>query len=380
MLNKTTFSTDMYRLPLEAYTSKEWFQNEQQTIFGNTWQFAGFVEDLSDYGDHLCVQAGPDHIIVLKDEQGAINAFHSICRHRGNRIDAVIGDKKKMFKCPYHSWSYNLQGDLIGVPEKNQLEPFDQSEQGLKKASVHIWKTLIFVHPDESPTSFDKWIDGVEEYMGPHKPELLMEYPEKSNQYLCHCNWKLFAENFMDGYHLEYLHDKTLNMYDHKKQRSHYVGAHWTFYEPLVEDYKNNLGKYGYTPIDHIPDQQLGAYVHLIFPNLGITESESTWTILRLIPLDVNLTLLEYRAKVMPKDAKAAKWFQNNKKTDGPIEVSHYEKPLESMDFMIEDMYVCENIQRNMETGSFKAGPLHMEKESALSNFQQAVLDQMKNI
>lgn len=372
---------NMFRLPVEAYTSQDWFDKEKIKIFGHTWQFAGFVDDLKVHGDHLCVQAGDAHIMVVKDENGQLNAIHTACRHRGNRIDTVSGNSKKLLKCPYHSWSYNLNGELTGVPEFGALEPFDKKDYGLKKAGLKIWKTMILVNPDPNATDFDTWIRGVEQYMGPHKPELLVEYKEKNNLYLCNCNWKLFAENYMDGYHLEYLHSETLNMYDHKLQKSHYLGPHWTFFEPLVEAYKNNLTKYGYTPIDHIPDQSVGAYVHLLFPNLGITESESTWTILRILPLKPNLTLLEYRAKVMPADAKHTGWFGSAKNSDNkkgtPIQVSDYDKPLESMDFMIEDMYVCENIQRSMEAGYFKAGPMHITKESSISNFQQAVLDHM---
>jgi len=374
----SSFETRMFRLPLEAYTSDKWYQEEQMRIFNNTWQFAGYLDDLKKVGDHICTQAGKSHIIVTCAEDGSIQAMHSVCRHRGNIIDGVSGDKKKFLKCPYHSWSYDLKGKLMGTPESTGFEPFEKESYNLKPAGLHVWKSMVFVHPDPHAQTFEMWIHGVEQYMGPHKPELLEEYPEENNVYLVNCNWKIFAENYMDGYHLDYLHSKTLYMYDHSKQRSHFVGPHWTFFEPLTEDYLKNMSKYGYKVIDHIPKLSLGAYVHLIFPNLGIVESESTWTTMRLIPLSPNKTLISYRTKVMPSSAKAAKWFKSSKaKNKGPIKVEDYDKPLESYDFMIEDMYVCENIQGTMESGQFEAGPLHLTKESSITQFQQAVLNLM---
>lgn len=370
------YNTKMFRLPLEAYTSKEWFDKERDKIFGDTWQFAGFTDDLKEYGDHICLDTGKLHIIVTKDKDGSINALHSACRHRGNRIDTVTGDNKKMLKCPYHYWSYDLKGNLLGAPQIKQLEPFDKEDYSLKKASVAIWKTLVFVHPDPNAEPFEKWIHGVEEYMGPHQPNLLEEYYDKNNLYIVNCNWKIFAENYMDGYHLEYLHEKTLFMYDHKRQTNHLVNQHWTFFEPLAEEYQKNLKMYDYEPIDHIPSNKLGAYVHLIFPNLGIAESESTWSIMQIIPMSPNKTMLRYRTKVMPKSAKYGR--KNKDKPVEPILLSHYPDPMASYDFMIEDMYVCENIQKQMESGTYDVGPMHMTLESALTNFQQAVLDKMK--
>lgn len=376
-MHNISFNTSMYQLPLKAYTSQEWFDREKESIFSNTWQFAGFIESLSNYGDTLCINSGKHHLIVVKDEHENINAFHSICKHRGNHIEETSGKDKKLFRCPYHSWSYDLQGNLIAVPEEQALEAFDPPEVSLRKASVFIWKTLIFIHPEENRKDFIEWLSGIEQYMGPHVPELLDEYPDPNNLYLCHCNWKTFAENYMDGYHLPYLHKNTLMMYDHAKQKQHFVGPHWSFYEPLTEHYRSNLAHYGYTAIDHLDESSLGAYVHLIFPNLGISETESTWSVLRIIPLKPNLTLLETRTKVMPKAAKPSKWFNKQSSRQSPIKVSDYKDPLNSLDFMIEDMYVCENIQKSMDSGCFKAGPMHLTKESSISQFHQAVLDAM---
>ncbi|NES72016.1 MAG: Rieske (2Fe-2S) protein, partial [Okeania sp. SIO2D1] len=104
-------------LPIEAYTSQHWFDREQETIFSQTWQFAGFVEDLSESGDYLTVQAGVNNILVLLDDKKQMRAFHNICRHRGTQLLRTSGKRKKFIACPYHDWTYNLDGNLVAVPE-----------------------------------------------------------------------------------------------------------------------------------------------------------------------------------------------------------------------------------------------------------------------
>ncbi|MCH4887089.1 aromatic ring-hydroxylating dioxygenase subunit alpha [Acidaminobacter sp. JC074] len=363
----------MYKLPLEAYTSESWFKNEQEKIFSNTWQFVGFIEDFKETGDHKCVNFGDLHLMVVLGEDKKLSALHTACCHRGNRLKEVQGNK---IICPYHRWAYDLKGQLIAAPESRELHEFNKEDIHLVRGSVVRWKTLVFAHPKEDAPDFYEHVSELENFMGPHKPELLEEYHDENNVYLAHCNWKLFCENYMDGYHLPYLHSETLYMYDHSKQVSRYAGDHWAFYEPLTKDYENNIGKYGYEAIDHIPKEKLGAYVHLLFPNLGITESESTWTVLQILPLEVNKTLLIFRSKVMPS-YKNKSWFK--KKEKKPIEVSDFNEPLKSYDFMIEDMYVCEQIQKNMENKTFTTGPLHETKEASFEGFHDVILQYMNH-
>lgn len=362
----------MYNLPIEAYTSKEWFDNEKKLLFEKNWQFAGFEKDLSDVGDHLCVYIGNSHLMVLRNETGELIALHTECRHRGNRISSVSKQKQHYIQCPYHKWTYNLNGDLIAVPEAKEFEHLDKKNLRLVKGSVVVWHDMIFVHSDEKAPTFDDFIKPLLKHLGPHKLSLLKEYESNNNSYMVNCNWKIFVENYMDGYHLPYLHEKSLNMYDHSKQVSSFAGPHWTFFEPLQATYlkQRRYSKYYYLPfIDHIPDNQLGAFVHLVFPNLGISETETAWSTFRIIPISVNVTLIEYRSFVMPQ-AVSGKKRKNEAKV---IKTSDYDAPLETGDFMLEDMFVCENIQKVMESGKFNPGPMHMQKEDGLLTFQDIV-------
>lgn len=126
-------------LPIEAYTSSEWFKKEQKKIFNSHWQFAGFPEDLVNEGDYLTTQVGQYNIVIVKQLDGSLNAFHNLCRHRGTQLLRTTGKSKKVLTCPYHDWTYSLTGELISVPnQKIEFPNFNLKEHCLHKASVDI--------------------------------------------------------------------------------------------------------------------------------------------------------------------------------------------------------------------------------------------------
>lgn len=300
-------------LPVEAYTSQKWFDREQRQLFGKTWQFVGMVTDIAGIGHYICVNVGAYPIIVMRDEENELKAFHNICRHRGTQLLEVTGKRKKVIQCPYHDWVYSLDGKLIGVPEKRtQFPDMNMSEWGLFPAAVAIWKNMIFVNPDADADSFEAWLGDFPQYLAPHQPELLQQTDVR--HYDVKANWKIFVENYIDVYHLAHLHSETLNTYDHAKLESHVSGAgHIATYDPPTQDYLNYLrtNPSDYLPlIDHI-GEQWGAYVHMMFPCFGIAATEFSWSTLEIMPIAPDLTRVEVRSYTMPMDkltlAKATK-------------------------------------------------------------------------
>lgn len=271
------FTKQMPVLPVDAYTSQNWFNREMETIFSRTWQFAGFVGDLTDPGDYITVQAGLNNILVLLDENRQMRAFHNLCRHRGTQLLRASGKRKKLLTCPYHDWTYNLEGELMAVPErKTQFPDLDLKTLCLHKASVGTWRGMIFVHSDADAESLENWFGPVEPYLGPHQPDKLVEYVEGRSRHEINANWKIIVENYIDGYHLAHLHSETLYMYAHRQQETGFVGNHFHFFEPLSKDYLDGIENNSpLTLIDHIPKDKIGAYVPMLFPNLGLGETES---------------------------------------------------------------------------------------------------------
>ncbi|MEM9273415.1 MAG: aromatic ring-hydroxylating dioxygenase subunit alpha [Cyanobacteria bacterium P01_F01_bin.143] len=368
-------------LPVEAYTSQEWFDKEQKYIFSDSWQFAGFIEDLNEPGDYLTVQAGLNNILVIYGEDKQLKAFHNICRHRGTQLLRAVGKRKKFITCPYHDWIYTLDGKLSAIPErKTQFPDLDMSLLCLHKASVGIWRGMIFVHSNADAESLSNWFGNIEPYLGTHQPEKLVEYEEARSRHEINANWKIVVENYIDGYHLAHLHSETLFMYDHRKQQTGFVGNHFHFYEPLAKKYGADIQNNSpYPLIDHIPTDKLGAYVPMLFPNLGLSETESTWSIFHVIPVAPDKCTVEIRSKIMPVsswDFLAQEWKSWNyfKSRQGDkYKTRDKNDPMASGDFMTEDIYVCEQQQKSLRSPYFSIGAIAKDLEQSVYQYQRNI-------
>jgi len=381
-------------LPIEAYTSQEWLDRELKYIFSTTWQFAGLIEDVSKPGDYITVQAGLNNIFVMMGHDHQIRAFHNICRHRGTQLLQSVGKSQKAITCPYHDWIYDVQGKLISVPERETefpdlKTPLSNCGLNLHQASVGTFKGMLFVHPDATPNiSLKEYFADVESFLGPHKVEELVEYTEKPNHPIysdvIHANWKIIVDNYIDHYHLSHLHKNTLNMYDHKNARFGWAGPHYWFYEKLTPAYEKDIENLSpYVLIDSVPENQLGAYAPWFFPNIGISESESTWSTFHVIPLAPDKTLVTVRSKVMNvSDAKATqqylksglhgfwKKYETQFSEDDPA-------PMNSGDFMKEDIYACEQLQKSLQSPYYSVGAMAQKGEYAIEKFQHLIQEWM---
>lgn len=373
----------LHRLPVEAYTSQEWFDREQERIFSRTWRYAGFAEDISEPGQYISVQAGLNNLFIVMGRDRRLRAFHNLCRHRGTQLLRAVGKAQKVITCPYHDWTYNLEGNLESVPEEeHEFGQIDKSCLGLKPASVDLWRGMLFVHPDPAAGSIVEWFGEIEPKLGPHRVEELVEYPEGRVEYEIAANWKIVVDNYIDVYHLAHLHAGTLAMYDHSSAEYGFVGPHYAFREPLSADYAADLERNSPTPLI-LPVDQAAAYVPMLFPGIGLAESESNWATFIITPLAPDRTRVENRVRVanvsgweFTKQSWRSYSFWKGKvkpKYDGDGE----EDPMASGDFTAEDIYACEQQQRSLQSPHFEVGPAARGEGPVIAH-QQVVLDYME--
>lgn len=388
----------MHVLPVEAYTSKEWFDLEMKTLFSTTWQFAGLVEDVANPGDYIAVQAGLNNIFIVKGRDHRLRAFHNMCRHRGTQLLRAVGKNQKAITCPYHDWTYDLEGKLISVPKKEEefldlcSKKLHECDLNLHEASVDIFKGMLFVHPEKNAQNILEFFGEVTPYLGPHIPEELVEYQEKEGEAFytkeIHANWKIIVENYIDHYHLAHLHEGTLNMYDHAKAEFGWKGPHYWFYEPLVTEYLADVDNASPQPlISSVPREKIGAYVPWLFPNIGITEGEAAWNTFHAIPLAADKTLVVIRSKM----ENASEWEftkQYTRSSMSKIWLKYGNKgkyegdpsdPMASGDFMKEDVYACEQQQKSLKSPMFSVGARAKRGEYAVMRFQEEVKKWMNN-
>jgi phenylpropionate dioxygenase-like ring-hydroxylating dioxygenase large terminal subunit len=370
-------------LPVESYNSQLWFREEQKKIFANTWQYAGLIEDLKNPGDYLTVQCGLQNILVVKGRDQRLRAFHNLCRHRGTQLLRSVGKDKKVITCPYHDWTYDLEGNLISIPEReNEFPDIEIAKHHLHKASVDVWRGIIWVHPKPDAQAINQWFAGCEKFLGPHQPEKLVEYPGTTYIKEIKANWKIIVENYIDVYHLSHLHSHTLNMYDHANAQYNFIGDHYLFWEPLSKKYRENLDRLiPYKRIGEVKDQQLGAYVPWLFPSLGLVETESSWSIFHVIPLAPDLTKVVVRSKLEKTSTHEysqqeyrsqsawGKIMGNETKYEGGDESD----PMASGDFMEEDIFACEQQQKSLDNPLFNVSVSARNQESTIRQFQMII-------
>lgn len=376
------------------YTCSSIFADEMRNIFSDCWYFAGLVEDLKESNQFLTVQAGNNNLVVTRNDKGELNAFHNICRHRGMQIFEGSGELQRTVTCPYHDWTYNQCGELKSLPKaKQEFSGLDKSCLSLKKASVGIWRGMIWVHPDCNATPVASYFAKMDKHIAPYKVEQLVEAKDYIYEAFVQANWKLVVENYVDHYHLAQLHSGTLAMYQHDKAEFGFVDEHFHFWEPLANAYAADLANNAPYPLiienQDINTQtsnegkMLGAWVPLLFPNTGLVETESSWSVFHIIPLAVDKTKVVVRSKTkncgaMQYLAQASRsysfWQQQTKSKYKKAEKTH---PLGSADFMAEDIYVCEQLQKSLTSPYFEFGPSAINGESGIRGIQQRIKARM---
>ncbi len=177
-------------LPPDCYHSQAAYDAEVKHIFTKEWNCVGRVEDIPNPGDYFTKDIITEPVLVARDGDGVIRAMLNVCRHRGCKVVENAGTVKN-FKCPYHGWLYALNGELRGAPEFKETVGFDKSTFGLKPVRCEIWEGFIFVNLDPEATSLaDRYI---------HRWRFELK-----------CNWKTYVENYIEAYHVPWVHAETL--------------------------------------------------------------------------------------------------------------------------------------------------------------------------
>ncbi|VEP12600.1 conserved hypothetical protein [Hyella patelloides LEGE 07179] len=218
-LNSST--ADAIGLPAEAYTSEEFLERERRTIFTNSWICVGISADLPDIGDLFPVEVAGMPIVLVRDRLGKIRAFHNICSHRGLQLVAEPCQQQKRIRCPYHSWSYDLDGELKSTPHfggywQDIYEGFDHKRKNLQSIECQQWLDLIFINLAGNAPPLRDYLQPIIDRWSAYDLSLLRYGQEIGFEF--NANWKLAVENFSESYHLPWIHPQLNNcsrMEDH---------------------------------------------------------------------------------------------------------------------------------------------------------------------
>ena len=193
-------------LPGKIYTSQEIHEKELAEYFGKEWLYMGRVEQFPNPGDYEARRVLGRPIVIARSRSGELNAFYNMCRHRGVEVAQGAGNTK-MFMCPYHGWSYDLEGKLAGAAYMRESEGFDISSCRLPQIRLNVWRGNIFVNFAAEPKDFEAAMGGIEKDFAFLQTDKCRLANVTTTELAC--NWKFFHENLMDYYHVGVLHAKT---------------------------------------------------------------------------------------------------------------------------------------------------------------------------
>ena len=219
-------------LPAAAYTDEAFFALENERIFSDSWVFAGFAHELARTGDAAPVTVAGQPVLLVRDAEQRLRAFHNVCRHRCLKLVDKPGNVGPTIRCPYHSWTYGLDGELRIAPYFGGRDPravpdgFDHAQHGLVPVRAATWHDWIFVNLNGTAPPLEDfvaplgtWLDGIDLTRIHHLVTIDLG--------VIAANWKLLVENFIEPYHVQFVHSTTTEQP---------LADHYTIIEPGVNE------------------------------------------------------------------------------------------------------------------------------------------------
>ena len=190
-------------IPASWYVDPAMLPLEKARIFGNTWQIVGRLDQLQKPGDFFTCQVVDEPLVITRATDGTIHAFYNVCRHRAGVVADGSGNRKAL-QCSYHGWTYSLDGRLLTTPEFEGVRCFDKAANGLVPVLVDTWGPFIFVNLDPQALPLHDILGAIPAETQ-HMPLTRMGYYKRID-YEIACNWKVYVDNYLEGYHIPLAH------------------------------------------------------------------------------------------------------------------------------------------------------------------------------
>jgi Rieske 2Fe-2S family protein len=351
-----TFTAGAKTLEQKYFVSPEIFAEEQAKIFAKQWVLVGHQNQIAKPGDYFVAPPPSDYgatgesLVIIRDQRGTIRGFYNVCRHRGTRLREDACGHASAIQCPYHAWTYALDGRLIGAPHMDQVPGFDKADYSLHPVNLGLWEGFIFVNLAEFPTPFDEWFAPLAgKFSHWNLPKLRST---KRIEYDVRANWKLIFENYSECYHCPGVHPtlSKLTPYD-SAENDLATGPFLGGFMPITKG--NSLTMSGNacaSPVGDIDVEDFHrVFYYSAFPNMLLSMHPDYVMVHQLWPQSPERTriLCDWffhpeafeRADFHPDDAIEF-WDMTNK----------------------QDWHVCELSQRGIASRSYQPGPYSLRE------------------
>lgn len=337
-------------IPSHWYTDAGILGAEKEKIFWHTWQAVGYADKVSRPGEYLACEVTGEPIAVVRGNDGVLRAFSNVCRHRASTILAGHGCAKSL-RCPYHGWTYALDGNLLVAPEFEGVEDWDLTQVSLPPVRVEEWGPFVFVNVDgEAPPLAEVMGDIPAQVaeLGCPIGQLHFSY---RRDYLIECNWKVYIDNYLEGYHLPAAHPSLFRELDYNQYRVDTFRYYSSQYAPIRPPRPGRDEPRRYSA------EEAGnrALYFWIFPNFMLNVYPDNVSSNIILPLSHNRTLTIFEWFTYPKDGAAR------------------EIAAETVDFsdeiQQEDIKICENVQKGLRSRTYDRGRYSVKRENGVFHF-----------
>ena len=355
-------------LPGWTYHSKEFLELEKNQLFKKNWLLVGHLSDLPKPRGYLTLDAVGERAIVIRDRDGEIRAFHNVCRHRGAKLkDSPAGTCSHALTCPFHGWTYKLDGSLIGVPLEDSFDSLDKSANGLTPLDLEIWMGFIFVRFDTQGPGLSEIMSPVEHLMAPYQIENMEPVKNTAYAQVRPYNWKIIHDIDNEGYHVPVGHPGLQQLYGESYKDfeidgvsvstatlNEQVGSLWS-----IRHYQNLLPRF-----EHLPEENQRLWFYTtVFPNLVFGLYPDCLEYYMTLPLDTDRTLLKGGSYALPDSRKG-------------IDAVRYLNRRINVHTDAEDESFVRWMQEGMGSSAFPE-PKLSSRESGVSRFHHRIQQQL---
>jgi glycine betaine catabolism A len=335
-------------LPRAAYTSERVLAFELERFFAGSWTCVGREDDLGGTGAQRAARVGGAGVLLVRGGDGRPRAFANTCRHRGHELlGAEESTARRTILCPYHAWTYDLDGRLRAAPGFREVADFDPADHGLVELPLARWHGFLFVNGSGDAPPFAEHVGALEGLVAPYRPERLV--PLASHEYDLACNWKVVLENYHECYHCPLIHPELCQVSPPSSGENFDLDGAWVGGTMDLKDHAATMSLDGHSdgvPIEGLDEARLRTVAYLgLFPNL-LLSLHPDYLMTHLVeptgPIGCHVVCTWY----FPPEAVARPGF------DPAYAVEFWDRTNR------QDWAACESVQRGMASPHFRPGPL----------------------
>jgi choline monooxygenase len=333
---------EAWTIPAPWYFDERIAALERASTFSTTWQVVGRAEQVRDNGQFFTAELAGEPLVVARGEDGQLRAFYNVCRHHAAAVVTEPQGCAKQFRCPYHGWTYGIDGALKGMVEFDGVCNFDRAKNGLVPVRVDTWENFVFVNLDGRAAPLRDFLGKVPELVGPLDLAKKLHFFDR-RVYTLNCNWKVYVDNYLDGgYHVPHAHKGLSSVIEYTKYTIENFERACLQSSPLSSDSSSEAGV--------AATRQGRAFYLWLYPNFMINAYEGVMDTNLVLPLGVDRCAVIFDYYFADISAAA--------------EARHKESIAVSERVQDEDMAICDAVQRGLGSRAYVAGRLSVRREA----------------